>query len=293
MPARMNERLDTRMVMRWLPLYELCTYSGSCNRAAADCSYSQATLNRAHRCLEALLAEAESRHLFDLLDTLRSEAQKIRTAEGVCRLEADPFVLLGINGFRLERWARSHSDISRSLQLLGERVCDAFIGSLYELELERGRKIVQFQGQPMLAEALVRTPLWRVAPRQAAAKIGAKGFERLALEPTLHHPRLVRRLETEGYRILPATIRKPRSHDHNVARVINQLQVSDLGTPQSYCVLDQAPIDEDVIGIVYSATYADQQPAFKLLMQQITQDLRQGLEEELLLSSKSLVPLTA
>jgi hypothetical protein len=288
----MNDRLDTRMVMRWLPLYELCTYSGSCNRAAADCSYSQATLNRAHRCLEALLAEAERRQLFDLLVTLRKAAQQIRTVEGICRLEADPFIPLGVNGFRLERWARSHSDISRSFQLLGERVCDAFVGSLYELELERGRKIVQFQGQPMLAEALVRTPLWRVATRQGAAKNGSKGFERLALDPTLHHPRLLRRLETQGYRILPATIRKPRSHDHNVARVINQLQVSGLGPSPSYCLLDQAPIDEDVIGIVYSATYADQQPAFKLLMQQITQHLRQGLEEDLLLSNKSLLPLT-
>ena len=85
----MRDRLlDTRMVLRWLPLYELCTYSRSCNRAVADCRYSQATLNRVHRCLEELLAEAESRHLFDLLDTLRTTAQKMRTAEGVCRVES-------------------------------------------------------------------------------------------------------------------------------------------------------------------------------------------------------------
>ncbi|WP_255147390.1 hypothetical protein [Synechococcus sp. ATX 2A4] len=248
-------------------------------------------MNRAHRCLEGLLAEAESRHLFDLLDTLRATAQKMRSAEGVCRVEVDPFIRFGAHGFKLERWARSHANISRSLQLLGERVCDAFIGSLYELELERGRKIVQFQGQQMIVEALVRTPLWRVAPRLAAATIGSNGFDRLALDPTLHHPRLVRRLETEGYRILPATIRKSRQHDHTVARVVNQLQVHALPKPHAYCLLDQAPIDEDVIGIAYSATYAEQQPSFKTLMQQVTQHLRQCLKEELQLSSKNLLPL--
>lgn len=288
----MRDRLlDTRMVLRWLPLYELCTYSRSCNRAVADCRYSQATLNRVHRCLEELLAEAESRHLFDLLDTLRTTAQKMRTAEGVCRVEVDPFLSFGSHGFKLERWARSHADISRSLQLLGERMCDAFIGSLYELELERDRKIVQFQGQQMLVEALVRTPLWRLAPRQAAATIGSNGFDRLALDPTLHHPRLLRRLETEGYRILPATIRKSRHHDHIAARVVNQLQVHALAKHHAYGLLDQAPIDEDVIGIVYSASYAGQQPSFKVLMQQVSQHLRQCMEDGLLLSSKTLLPL--
>jgi hypothetical protein len=181
----------------------------------------------------------------------------------------------------------------RSLQLLGERMCDAFIGSLYELELERDRKIVQFQGQQMLVEALVRTPLWRLAPRQAAATIGSNGFDRLALDPTLHHPRLLRRLETEGYRILPATIRKSRHHDHTAARVVNQLQVHALAKHHAYGLLDQAPIDEDVIGIVYSASYAGQQPSFKVLMQQVSQHLRQCMEDGLLLSSKTLLPLAA
>lgn len=287
----MNERLDTRMVMRWLPLYELCSYAGSCNRAAANSRYSQATLNRAHRCLEELLAKAEGRHLYDLLDTLRMAAQKMRTAEGVCRVEADPFIRFGGNGFMMERWARTHADISRSLQLLSERVCDAFVGSIYELDLERGRKIVHFRGQQMLAEALVRTPLWRLAPRHTAATLGINDSERLALEPTLHHPRLVRRLETNGYRILPATIRKPRQHDYTVARVVNQLQVNTLPKPYVYCMLDQAPIDDDVIGIVYSATYAEQQQSFRILMQQMTQHLRQCLEDELLLSKNNLSSL--
>lgn len=156
----MEKRIDSRLVMRWLPLYELCLYSGSCNRAAGSCDFSQATLNRAHRAIVELLEEAEDKKLRDLLPTLRLTAQKLRTAEGFCRIEVDPFLPVTTNGgdLRIERWLRHKADLSTSLQLLGERISDVFVGSLYELELERSRKLLHFQGKPLVAEALIRTP---------------------------------------------------------------------------------------------------------------------------------------
>ena len=286
----MEKRIDSRLVMRWLPLYELCLYSGSCNRAAGSCDFSQATLNRAHRAIVELLEEAEDKKLRDLLPTLRLTAQKLRTAEGFCRIEVDPFLPVTTNGgdLRIERWLRHKADLSTSLQLLGERISDVFVGSLYELELERSRKLLHFQGKPLVAEALIRTPLWRVGPKPRGA-IGHHREPILTLHQRLQHPRLISQLKTLGYRI-ETTARERREIDGpEIAEVISHLQLNHQPIPDQFSLLDTTPIDHDVIGIVYSASYAEEQPYFKGLMSQLTRQLRQGLQAETELANRTVM----
>jgi len=45
-------------------------------------------------------------------------------------------------------------------------------------------------------------------------------------------------------------------------------------------VIEPKPIDHDVIGLVYSASYAEEQPYFHSLMEQLANQLRQTLAEQ-------------
>jgi hypothetical protein len=286
----MGKRVDTRLVMRWLPLYELCLYSGSCNRAAGVCDVSQATLNRAHRAIVELLEECQRKKLRDLLATLRIAAQKLRTAESLCRIEVDPFLPVTSNGgdLQIERWLRHKSDLTTSLKLLGERISDVFVGSLYELELERSRKLLKFQGKPLVAEALIRTPLWRIGPLQAEMN-DPHPDPTLSLPERLQHPRLISRLKTLGYRIETTATSSRDAHAPVAGEVISHLQLNHQPIPDHFGLLDPNPIEHDVIGIVYSASYADEQPYFKDLMAQLTLQLRHALQAETELATKQVM----
>ena len=286
----MVNRVDTRHVMRWLPLYELCLYSGSCNRAAGVSDVSQATLNRAHRAIAELLEEAQSKKLRDLLATLRVAAQKLRTAEGLCRIEVDPFLPVSGNGedLQLERWLRRKPDLSTSLTLLGERISDVFVGSLYELELERSRKLLHFHGKPLVAEALVRIPLWRIGPVPVDPH-DPLAEPVLAMPQPLQHPRLINRLKSLGYRVEPAARNRMQEANAATNEVISHLQINHTPIPDHFGLLDPAPIEHDVIGIAYSASYAEEQPYFRDLMAQLTVQLRQSLQADMELATKRVM----
>lgn len=286
----MAKHLDTRQVMRWLPLYELCLYSGSCNRAAAFSGASQATLNRAHRAIVALLEEAETKKLSNLLETLRLAAQKLRTTESLCRIEGDPFLPIAANGsgVQIELWQRRKADLTASLQLLGDRICDVFVGSLYDLELERRSKLLHFQGQPLVVEPLIRTPLWRIGPAGCqGSDLGQKPT--LSLKQNLQHARLISKLKDSGYQIQPSSRRPRLDAPASNSEVISQLQLTHVPIPAEFSLLDPEPIDHDVIGIAYNASYAEEQPFFKEMMSQLTRQLRQGLQTEMEMAGKTVL----
>ncbi|APD48879.1 hypothetical protein FB106_10459 [Synechococcus sp. Ace-Pa] len=277
----LRKHLDSKMVMRWLPLYELCLYSGSCNRAAGSSCYSQATLNRAHRSVVQLLEEAESKQLANLLATLRTTAQQLRTAEDGCRLEVDDFIpsLLVGHGLQVESWVRKTADLSASLVLIGDGICDAFVGSLYELGMEDNKKLLEFQGKRYVAQALTRVPLWGVGPVDVPFNEAAE-TKILSLEGGLSHPRLLRHLESLGYRIQTTSARRKERQYQPMAHLVHHLRLPLQPLSGQFCVIEPKPIDHDVIGLVYSASYAEEQPYFHSLMEQLANQLRQTLAEQ-------------
>lgn len=275
--------------MRNLPLYELCLYSGSCNRAAKCCTHSQATLNRAHRDIEELLATAAGNNFIDLLGARRTFSQQLRTALRLCRVEIDPYIPLSINdsSLQIEIWARSESNLSRSLHLLRERIVDVFVGSLYDLEMEQRRQLLRVEGVELMAEVLIYIPLWRVGPVAALPDEDAQPHT-LLVDPEVCHPKLTRRLKQLGYQVQISSDRRVRQKQANMLKVVSHLQLPALPIPAELCVFDSEPVDKDVIGMVFSASYSEAQPCFKQMMSTLAKHLLRGLQAEVQLADQKL-----
>jgi len=139
-----------------------------------------------------------------------------------------PSLLVG-HGLQVESWVRKTADLSASLVLIGDGICDAFVGSLYELGMEDNKKLLEFQGKRYVAQALTRVPLWGVGPVDVPFNEAAE-TKILSLEGGLSHPRLLRHLESLGYRIQTTSARRKERQYQPMAHLVSPSQAAPATT---------------------------------------------------------------
>jgi len=192
------------------PSIELCLYSGSCNRAAAvilllgkapplESGPTRFRCSAARRSPKAKqLANAPGNP-----SAQTGPANSVPAEDRLPPLEVDGLSFhrwLG-HGLQVESWVRENTDLSASLVLIGDGICDAFVGMLYELGMEDNKKRLSSRQADMVAQA----------PDSCSALGCRSGWMSLSTKQRRHrfslleggssHSRLLRHLESLGYRI--------------------------------------------------------------------------------------------